>query len=716
MVKVVSCGHVFKRALRMKIPSRGLILVMLMFIGRSFLRSMKKIGENKFTWVVKNFSSLQHETFHDYTFEIDTDVCSCRLSVTPHGKKPHQALGWRMLIAYNPSLLPGRTRHFSYRLTVVNQLSENLSLIQEGPHWFDSETMEWGSVSFPGFPSLRNKDGGTLVNEEVKILAEVDVLESIDKLYIPKKLEKTTIPQRTFSNKVNGFQVNGFQVLPSQVETVRSIFERHPNIAVGFHSKNQHLRKACMNFLLCLIETMCQSLQELSSEDLVQADVALTYLKDSGFKLDWLEKKLDQVKVNKEKEITCLAILQETEESLLNLKQKCSELKAELAETKTPLSFDDSGFLDPQATMSREHKRIMLLLQRAADKLNLVVHNIAESEKYFLDSAAEYGNKASNLDSSDESGVSWYLQCQEAAKKYANMRHVSLRVVLRHFVFCLLSPRFHNYYCTLLVISFVLNSTYHITSMENLNKRKFAWLIKNFSSLPSDKLYSAPVLISGFHWDLFTYPKGYKGGDSLVVSLAVTDGQSLPSGWARYVKFRLTIVNQLSHELSIHRETSIWFDQKAPGWGLSGMLPFAKLHDKDGGFLVNDELKIVAEIESLEVIGMLDESKDLLDKTSSSVRESIDVNGFQVLPSQVEAVRGMFERHPDIALEFRAKNQHLRTACMNFLLSLSEMLSKSLEEFSNEDLMEADIALTYLKDVGFKVDWLEKSLDQVKRT
>ncbi|CAF2048417.1 unnamed protein product [Brassica napus] len=246
--------------------------------------------------------------------------------------------------------------------------------------------------------------------------------------------------------------------------------------------------------------------------------------------------------------------------------------------------------------------------------------------------------------------------------------------------------------------------------MVNPNKKSFAWLIENFSSLPSDKLYSAPVLISGLYWDLFTYPKGYKGGDSLVVSLAVTDGQSLPSGWARYVKFRLTIVNHLSHELSIHRETNIWFDEKAPGWGLSGMLPFAKLHDKDGGFLVNDELKIVAEIEALEVIGTLDESKDLLDKTC------IDVNGFQVLPSQVEAVRRMFERHPDIALDFRAKNQYLRTACMNFLLSLSEMLPKSLEKFSDEDLVEAGIALTYLKNVGFKVDWLEKSLDQVKRT
>ncbi|KAG2258370.1 hypothetical protein Bca52824_077664 [Brassica carinata] len=241
--------------------------------------------------------------------------------------------------------------------------------------------------------------------------------------------------------------------------------------------------------------------------------------------------------------------------------------------------------------------------------------------------------------------------------------------------------------------------------MENPNKKKFAWLIKNFSSLPSDKLYSAPVLISGFYWDLFTYPKGYKGGDSLVVSLAVTDGQSLPSEWARYIKFRLTIVNQLSHELSIHRETNIWFDRKAPGWGLSGMLPFAKLHDKDGGFLVNDELKIVAEIEALEVIGTLDESKDLLEKTC------MDVNGFQVLPSQVESVRGIFERHPDIAVEFRAKNQYLRTACMNFLLSLSEMFSKSVQELSNEDLVEADIALTYLKNAGFKVDCVIETLE-----
>ncbi|KAF3553389.1 hypothetical protein F2Q69_00014794 [Brassica cretica] len=133
-----------------------------------------------------------------------------------------------------------------------------------------------------------------------------------------------------------------------EVESVRLIFKRHPDIAVEFRAKNQHLRKACMDFLLSLIETMCQSLEELSNEDLVEADVALTYLRDAGFKVDWLEKKLDHVKVKKEKEQFCVARLQEMEDSLLELWKKCSDLDAlvekeeeELSDTRTPLSLDD---------------------------------------------------------------------------------------------------------------------------------------------------------------------------------------------------------------------------------------------------------------------------------------------------------------------------------------------------------------------------------------
>ena len=74
----------------------------------------------------------------------------------------------------------------------------------------------------------------------------------------------------------------------------------------------------------------------------------MSYLKDAGFQLDWLGKKLDEVKEKKKKEKACLAQLQEMEEELRPLKQKCSEMeaqmdkvKAELSAAKYPVSLHD---------------------------------------------------------------------------------------------------------------------------------------------------------------------------------------------------------------------------------------------------------------------------------------------------------------------------------------------------------------------------------------
>lgn len=72
----------------------------------------------------------------------------------------------------------------------------------------------------------------------------------------------------------------------------------------------------------------------------------------------------------------------------------------------------------------------------------------------------------------------------------------------------------------------------------------------------------------------------------------------------------------------VFSETQYWFDEETSDWGLE-IISLTKLHAKDSGFLVNDQLKLVVEIEVLEVIGQLD------------VSESVDVNGFHVLPSQV---------------------------------------------------------------------------------
>ncbi|KAF2542806.1 hypothetical protein F2Q68_00030214 [Brassica cretica] len=218
---------------------------------------------------------------------------------------------------------------------------------------------------------------------------------------------------------------------------------------------------------------------------------------------------------------------------------------------------------------------------------------------------------------------------------------------------------------------------------------KFTWVIRNFSSpLCNPRKF---ILMR-----LLAFPKG-NGVKCLSLYLAVSGSQSLPYGWRRRAELCLSVVNQVSEELSQTKVTYHCFDATDFDWGFTSMLPLDKIHDRDGGFLVNGELKIVAEVDVLEVIGKLDvpdeggeesesvnmlegddgaESNDLLEL---SVNESTDVNGFQVLPSQVETMSRIFERHPDIASKFRPKNEHLRTAYINVLLSLIKTLCGTLQ-------------------------------------
>ncbi|KAG7561318.1 MATH/TRAF domain, partial [Arabidopsis thaliana x Arabidopsis arenosa] len=246
-----------------------------------------------------------------------------------------------------------------------------------------------------------------------------------------------------------------------------------------------------------------------------------------------------------------------------------------------------------------------------------------------------------------------------------------------------------------------------ITSVEKQVGKDFVWMLENFSFLNSEKCYSDPFVIGGVKWRLLAECDLV----SLYVHLCVADSQSFPS---EVVKVRLTIVNQQFEKLSILKDSEHCFDEQYPTLGYT--IPYELLVE-DGGILVNGDLMVVA-----DVIG----ASDIFEE--SIPQRKLDVNGFHVLPSQVsknlydmtsfhlqiQSVRRIFEIYPEIAVEFRAKNQHLRTTFMNFLLSLIETLYQPLEWLSNEDLVEADIALTYLKDSGFKVDWLEKKMDQVK--
>ncbi|KAG2291844.1 hypothetical protein Bca52824_038513 [Brassica carinata] len=138
--------------------------------------------------------------------------------------------------------------------------------------------------------------------------------------------------------------------------------------------------------------------------------------------------------------------------------------------------------------------------------------------------------------------------------------------------------------------------------------------------------------------------------------------------------------------------------------GFQSMIRLSDLNARDSGFLVNGELKIVAEVDVLEVVGELD--------VPVVATDVVDINGFQVLASQVESVNILFEKYPNIASNVRVKNSHLRTTYLNILLSLTEILSKSPEEISNSDMVEAYSALSFVINAGFKLDWLEKALKE----
>ncbi|CAG7905384.1 unnamed protein product [Brassica rapa] len=165
--------------------------------------------------------------------------------------------------------------------------------------WFYPMTMDLAYTSVVLLPKFLDKDSGFLVNDQVKIVVEVDALQDI-----PVETEKTEendcVLLKEGSSIMESIDVNGFHVFPSQVRFL---------LMVGL------VRSACMN---------------------------------AGFKVDWLEKNLEQVKEKKLKELSGLAMLQETEEKTLRLKRKFEELdalaeeqKKELSATRTSLTFDD---------------------------------------------------------------------------------------------------------------------------------------------------------------------------------------------------------------------------------------------------------------------------------------------------------------------------------------------------------------------------------------
>ncbi|CAH2058365.1 unnamed protein product [Thlaspi arvense] len=243
--------------------------------------------------------------------------------------------------------------------------------------------------------------------------------------------------------------------------------------------------------------------------------------------------------------------------------------------------------------------------------------------------------------------------------------------------------------------------------MGNYNEKMTHTLeIDNFSHRNTP--FTSPLFSSGSgNWFVTVYPKGTLTSKNMSMYLYVPDPLLRPRSWARDTWFRFVVVNQSSVLKSKSFEAFRIFDKGRSGCGFTTDLCLSKLQEKK--FLVNDKLKIEVHISVSYNRGAKD-PYELPEKKN----EMVNVNGFQVLDSQVKSANWIFTTYPETALHIHPRDPQVKTAYMNILLTMYEKLYNSpLHEFTDEDLANVFKGLLDLRQAGFKMGWLRKRLEKV---
>ncbi|XP_058743179.1 ubiquitin C-terminal hydrolase 13-like isoform X6 [Vicia villosa] len=130
---------------------------------------------------------------------------------------------------------------------------------------------------------------------------------------------------------------------------------------------------------------------------------------------------------------------------------------------------------------------------------------------------------------------------------------------------------------------------------EDPTPTRYEWKIDNFSRMNTKKLYSDIFVAGSFKWRVLIFPKG-NNVDYLSMYLDVADSTSLPYGWSRYAQFSLAVVNQIHNKYTIRKDTQHQFNARESDWGFTSFMPLGELYDPSRGYLMNDTLKIEADV------------------------------------------------------------------------------------------------------------------------
>ncbi|KAM2162101.1 hypothetical protein ACFX1Q_039938 [Malus domestica] len=146
---------------------------------------------------------------------------------------------------------------------------------------------------------------------------------------------------------------------------------------------------------------------------------------------------------------------------------------------------------------------------------------------------------------------------------------------------------------------------------EDLVSGTFTWRVDNFSQLKKYQHYSEVFVIGGYKWRMLIYARG-NNVDCLSVYLDVAEASTLPYGWNRYTKFKLTLVDQFDTNKSITKDLEHTFTASTVDWGLTSFIPLSELHRHDKGYLVNDVCVVEVEVSVRNGIKILEDQETAL--------------------------------------------------------------------------------------------------------
>ncbi|CAN6903249.1 unnamed protein product [Brassica oleracea] len=275
------------------------------------------LSEHTLSWVIDNFSEKNDEI---RTANFSISGCEWCVCVHPKGASGSVHLCLYLHVVNPDSLSLGWKRRASYCFVLLNQSGKELFRSPEESRCtlFCSEILSWGY--YKTLPLSKLQEKGFLKKNKLTIKIHIKVLEVVHQ-------------GKSTENEMLDY--GGFQIPASQLALLtKNVIIHDPNFAVDIEPENQAVNTKYRN-LLRIVETLSKPPQSLSLAQLCNAQSELTALEEAGFKLDWLNSKIEELSVECKKEpLSDGSRVRQLEDRVNNVELTLSDLKAELDREK----------------------------------------------------------------------------------------------------------------------------------------------------------------------------------------------------------------------------------------------------------------------------------------------------------------------------------------------------------------------------------------------